>query len=201
MVDSDRFCQARRYAARFWGGMVVLLGLSLSATVAADEAGWEAAKQPGAVLLMRHALAPGTGDPVNFDLEDCATQRNLDDAGRDQARRIGEAFEEQGIAVDRVLTSQWCRCRETAELLDLGPVEDFPALNSFFQDRSTAPAQTEEALAYLAALPEERRPFLVTHQVNISALADVYPRSGEVIVIDVTDAGEVDVRGRILIDP
>lgn len=201
MVDSHRWNLGRQYAARFSGLVALFAALATAAPVFADEAGWEAAARPGAILLMRHALAPGTGDPANFTLDDCSTQRNLSDEGRDQARRIGKAFRERGIAVEPVLTSQWCRCRETAELLDLGPVEDFPALNSFFQDRSTAPAQTEEVLDDLADLPDERRPFLVTHQVNISAIADVFPRSGEVIVIDVGEGREVEVLGRILIDP
>ena len=201
MVDSDRLSQARWYAARFLAGVALLVALVLSAPVMADEAGWAAAKEPGAVIMMRHALAPGTGDPANFDLDDCTTQRNLSDEGRDQARAIGAALRERGLDIDDVLTSQWCRCRETAELLDLGPVEDFPALNSFFQDRSTADAQTAAVRDHLATLPDDRRVLMVTHQVNISALAGVFPRSGEAIVLDVSPAGEVAVRGRILIDP
>jgi phosphohistidine phosphatase SixA len=186
---------------RFSGWIAGLLALFLAWSSLADESGWEAAKKPGAVFLMRHALAPGTGDPAHFDVDDCATQRNLNDVGRDQARRIGQAFRERGLAVDQVLTSQWCRCRETAELLDLGPVEDLPALNSFFRDRSTAASQTAEALDYLTSLPIDHRPFLVTHQVNISALAGTSTRSGEVIVVDVKPDGDLELLGRILIDP
>jgi phosphohistidine phosphatase SixA len=190
----------RRYAAWFLG-VVGLLSAFVSLPIRADEAGWEAAKRPGVVFLMRHALAPGTGDPANFRLDDCSTQRNLNDAGRDQARRIGEAFKTRGIKVDLVLTSQWCRCRETAELLDLGAVDDFPPLNSFFQDRSTATSQTSETLVYLKGLADGQRPFLVTHQVNITALTRGPVRSGEVIIVDVSNGGDVDVLGRILIDP
>jgi phosphohistidine phosphatase SixA len=164
----------------------------------ADDA-WVALKQPGTVAIMRHALAPGGGDPANFELGDCSTQRNLNDAGRDQARRIGRAFRDQGIAVDRVLTSQWCRCRDTAELLDLGPVEDFPALNSFFEDRSTRDQQTTAVRDFLSQAPEGEKLVLVTHQVNITALTDVFPSSGEVVVIEVGDDGTVDVRGSFLI--
>ncbi len=196
----ERLRLDRRYAARFWR-VVGLLVAFVSSAALADDAGWEAAKQPGVVFLMRHALAPGTGDPANFALGDCSTQRNLNDAGRDQARRTGDAFKSRGIAVDLVLTSQWCRCHETAELLDLGPVESFPPLNSFFQDRSTAAAQTSETLDYLTNQPAGRRSFLVTHQVNVTALTSGSVRSGEVIVVDVSDDGGVDVLGRILIDP
>lgn len=160
---------------------------------------WDALQEPGTVAVMRHAVAPGGGDPANFELGDCSTQRNLNDAGRAQARRIGHAFRDNGIKVDRVLTSQWCRCRDTAELLDLAPVEDFPALNSFFQDRSTRDQQTEAVRDFLADAPAGEKLVLVTHQVNITALTNVFPSSGEVIVIEVADDGTVDVRGSFLI--
>jgi phosphohistidine phosphatase SixA len=174
---------------------------ALPRTGHAQDAGqaWAALKEPGTVAVMRHALAPGGGDPANFELGDCSTQRNLNDAGREQARRIGQAFRDQGIQVDRVLTSQWCRCRDTAELLDLAPVEDFPALNSFFQDRSTRDQQTAAVRDFLAEAPDDDKLVLVTHQVNITALTDVFPSSGEVVVIEVGDDGAVDVRGTVLI--
>jgi len=189
------------YAAWFSGFWGLLLTLFLAAPSWADEAGWAAAGRPGAVILIRHALAPGTGDPENFELEDCTTQRNLSDAGRAQARSIGEAFKERDIDISQILTSQWCRCRETADLLDLGAVQDFPALNSFFEDRSTADAQTAETLEYLAKRPDDERHLLVTHQVNITALTGVFPKSGEAVVVDISPAGDVDVLGRILIEP
>ena len=175
--------------------------LALPAPASGQDASeaWAALQQPGTVAIMRHALAPGGGDPANFALGDCSTQRNLNDAGREQARRIGQAFRDQSIAVDRVLTSQWCRCRDTAELLDLAPVEDFPALNSFFEDRSTRDQQTAAVRDFLADAPDGEKLILVTHQVNITALTDVFPSSGEVIVIEVGDDGAVDVRGSFLI--
>jgi phosphohistidine phosphatase SixA len=179
--------------------LAAALALPQPAAAQDAEEAWAALKQPGTVAIMRHALAPGGGDPANFDLGDCATQRNLNDAGRDQARRIGRAFRDQGIQVDRVLTSQWCRCRDTAELLDLAPVEDFPALNSFFQDRSTRDQQTEAVRDFLREAPNDEKLVLVTHQVNITALTDVFPSSGEVVVIEVANDGAVEVRGTVLI--
>ena len=179
---------------------LVLAALLLAAPAAAA-AGWEALRQPGAVALMRHALAPGTGDPAGFRLGDCSTQRNLDARGRDQARRTGDAFHERGIEVDAVLTSEWCRCRETAELLALGPVEAFPALNSFFRDRSTRGEQTDALRDFLAAQPDGRRLVLVTHQVNITALTGRGVGSGEIVVVEVSPEGTVEVTGSILIDP
>ena len=83
----------------------------------------------GHILMIRHALAPGTGDPANFQIGDCSTQRNLDDRGRDQARAIGDWLRSKGITSARIYSSQWCRCLETAKLLKLGPVAELPALN------------------------------------------------------------------------
>jgi phosphohistidine phosphatase SixA len=177
-----------------------LLLIALAAPASVDEAAWAALARPGAVAVMRHALAPGTGDPPDFTLDDCATQRNLDERGRAQARAIGAAMRERGIAVDRVMTSQWCRCRETAALLDIGAVEALPALNSFFAERSTRAAQTEATEAFLRGLPEGERVVLVTHQVNITALSGVYPSSGEIVVGRMgPDGFEAD--GTILIRP
>lgn len=166
----------------------------------ADEApALQLLKQPGVHAIMRHALAPGGGDPDNFQLNDCSTQRNLDDSGREQAAEIGAAIKMAGITFTRVLTSQWCRCRETAELLGLGAPEDLPALNSFFQDRSTGPAQTDELKAYLKALAPDETVMLVTHQVNITGLTGQWVRSGEVFIIQVEEAGEVKILDRYLI--
>jgi phosphohistidine phosphatase SixA len=167
------------------------------ASPAAWASSWEALQQPGAIAIMRHALAPGTGDPPDFDLMDCSTQRNLDETGRAQARTTGQAFRTNGIEVDRVLTSQWCRCRETAELLNLAEVEAFPPLDSFFADHSTRDIQTQSTRDFLARLPDEERVVLVTHQVNISALTGRSTSSGEIIVIEVAADGSVDVLGEI----
>lgn len=181
------------------GLVAVVLTLAFPASVgtAAQNGAWRALRQPGVIAIMRHALAPGTGDPAGFDLDDCSTQRNLNDAGRAQARAIGEAFRANGVRVDRVLTSQWCRCKDTARLLNLAPVEEFPPLNSFFADRSTADTQTRRTRAFLADLPPERMVVLVTHQVNVTALTGVYPRSGEVLAVQVANDGGTRVVGRV----
>jgi len=159
---------------------------------------WDALNAPDAIAVMRHALAPGTSDPTEFALGDCATQRNLDDRGREQARKTGDAFRENGIVFDKVFVGQWCRTRETAELLNVGPVLDASSLNSFFQDFSTREHQTRQTIELI----EETvgRPLLVTHQVNISALTGIGTRSGEMLIIRLMD-GEAQVIGSILIDP
>ncbi|WP_459628880.1 histidine phosphatase family protein [Alsobacter sp. R-9] len=152
-------------------------------------------RQPGVVALIRHARAPGVGDPPGFRLGDCTTQRNLSDEGRAQARRIGETVRASGVEVGRVLTSQWCRARETATL-GFGSATDFPALNSFFADRTDEPEQTA---AVRAAILDWRGPgllVLVTHQVNITALTGVTPREGEFVLVRGQD-GRVAVEGRI----
>lgn len=177
-------------------GLLIAILLALPAL-----AEWQAFGRPGSVAIMRHAIAPGTGDPASFRLGDCSTQRNLDERGRAQARAIGAAMRAAGIQVDRVLTSQWCRSRETAELLGLGPVEDLPLLNSFFKDRSARGQQTRELRDFLVRLPEDERVVLVTHQVNITALTGRSVASGEVFVLDVAPDGSVDVLDEILIRP
>lgn len=183
--------------------MRAVIGGFLVALLLAPPAGaqWDALERPGAIAIMRHAIAPGTGDPAEFRLGDCSTQRNLDERGREQARAIGAAIRGAGVEIDRVLTSQWCRSRETAELLDLGPVEEMPALNSFFRDRSTRAARTRALRDYLAGLPENARVVLVTHQVNITALTGRGISSGEVFVLDVGPDGTVEVLDEILIRP
>ena len=141
----------------------------------------DALTQPGVVALMRHALAPGTGDPAGFDLEDCATQRNLDARGRAQARRVGAALRAGGVRFDEVWTSQWCRARETAELVEMGDVQEKAPLNSFFGGRGNRAAQTEATRALIAGLPPDARVLIVTHQVNITALTGQGVASGEII--------------------
>src|SRR3546814_19163678 len=112
---------------RFLAALVLLCSVGRPAGAAeTEEALWAALKQGGHVAIMRHATAPGFGDPEGFRLNDCSTQRNLSDAGRAQARRIGDAIRAHGVTIGRVLSSRWCRCLETAALLGLGPVEAYP---------------------------------------------------------------------------
>jgi phosphohistidine phosphatase SixA len=175
--------------------LACVAALAVARPVRADEAAWQALRSGGHALLLRHALAPGTGDPPNFVLGDCATQRNLSAGGREQARRLGAAIREAGVQVDEVLSSRWCRALETARLMDLGPVVPFPPIDSFFQDRGEGPAQTRETEARLARLGS-RTAVLVTHQVNITALTGIVPRSGEGIVVK-PSANGLTVVGRL----
>ncbi|ESQ12494.1 MAG TPA: histidine phosphatase family protein [Chromatiaceae bacterium] len=162
---------------------------------------WQALATGRHLALMRHAKAPGIGDPANFDVEDCATQRNLSARGRAQARAIGEHFRAQGIDRARVHSSQWCRCLETARLLDLGDVRISQSLNSFFRDDAARAERTSAALELIRNQSvdpsSDRKPLiLVTHQVNITALTGLFPASGEIIVVKPNAKG-LEVVGRI----
>lgn len=138
----------------------------------------------GDIVLVRHADAPGFGDPPAFALGDCATQRNLDDAGREQARRIGEALRSRGARVSEVWTSQWCRCRDTARLAFPDRVaREVAAFNSFFAQASQASPQTEAARDRLRQWAGPGVLVVVTHQVNITSLTGVVPGSGEGLVL------------------
>ncbi len=158
---------------------------------------WQAIAEGSHVALLRHAYAPGTGDPAGFALDDCTTQRNLSDEGRKQARKIGQRFREHGIRTAEVFTSQWCRCRETAQGLGIGPATDLPVLNSFFADMSLAGEATRRLASWLAMRTSEKPLVLVTHQVNITGLTGIVPGSGEVIVFRQEEAGTISVLGRI----
>jgi len=137
----------------------------------------------GSIVLFRHAEAPGVGDPPQFKLGDCSTQRNLDEEGRAQARRIGERFRAQGVKVGKVLHSQWCRTRETAELAFPGQAREAADFNSFFGDAARREAQTERALAVLRAWRGPGVLVVVTHQVNISAMTGGGAASAEGLVV------------------
>lgn len=176
----------------------ILLAVSPRNEVLADETALlQAMVSEPHIVLMRHAIAPGTGDPGNFVLRDCSTQRNLSDEGRAQAARIGARLRDVGIESARVVSSQWCRCLETAKLLELGPVEELLPLNSFFRRSELRAGATRALKDWLSAQAIEETLVLVTHQVNISALTGVYPRSGEMIVLKRSGTNEFPVVGRI----
>jgi phosphohistidine phosphatase SixA len=165
--------------------------------MAGDAEVWQALDSPGHFAFIRHALAPGTGDPANFQIGKCETQRNLSDEGRAQARRIGQRFRATGITKARVYTSQWCRCKQTAELLELGPVTELPAINSFFRNNHLEDIQTRQLSKWLKKQKLDQPLVLVTHQVNITAFTSIFPASGEMVVIRRTDSGEFQTIGTI----
>ncbi len=158
--------------------------------------------QPGTVVALRHALAPGVGDPSGFVLEDCATQRTLDARGRDQAGAIGAALRASGLGDAAVYSSRWCRCLETARLLALGPVTPLAALDSFFGEPGEREARTLALRDFLAEAGTDGPPLvLVTHQVNISALIGRGTRSGEGVVLDRGPGGTLTERASLPAPP
>ncbi len=177
---------------------LLLLVQPASAQDTNDEALWAALQEPGTFGLMRHALAPGFGDPASFDVERCDTQRNLSDEGRQQASAVGSSFRQNHIVSAKIYSSQWCRCRETAELLGLGAVTELPLLNSFFADRAQRVPQTQALRQWLMEQPLDTPLVLVTHQVNITALTDVSPASGEMVIMRRSPDGTLQVLGSLL---
>lgn len=167
----------------------------------AEITAWAALRKPGAIVLFRHALAPGGGDPPGFKAGDCSTQRNLSEEGKQQAQRIGQTLRERGVKVQAVWHSQWCRTRDTAQLafpdLREPAIKPEPAFNSFFSDRSAEPAQTAAAKALLLNWRGSGALVVVTHQVNITQLTDIFPQSGEGVVLT-REGGKLRVVGRIL---
>jgi phosphohistidine phosphatase SixA len=167
--------------SRLWLLALALLPLF---SVAADNAdAWQALREGRALMLMRHATAPGTGDPANFRLERCETQRNLNDQGRAEARRWGELLARQGIEQPRLLSSRWCRALDTARGMQRGPVQPFAALDSFFGQPEDGAEQTAELVRMINELPLGAPLLLVSHQVNITALTGIFPASGEGLIL------------------
>ncbi|MCA3238215.1 MAG: histidine phosphatase family protein [Pseudomonadota bacterium] len=142
--------------------------------------------------MMRHADAPGVGDPPGFRLGDCSTQRNLGAAGREQARAVGRWLRAHGLMQARVWASPWCRCMETAQLLGYGAVQTDDSLASFFGESQQAAARTvalQGLIARLLVQPGAPLPLLVTHQVNLSAYAGGFAASAELLLVRVDSAG------------
>ena len=145
------------------------------------------------ILLMRHADAPGYGDPVGYQIDQCSTQRNLGDKGKQQAILIGQWLSTQGIQSANIFSSPWCRCLDTARLLNKGPVNSTPVLGSFFDDTRTAKKQTQdlEKLIQVQLKENPRTPLiLVTHQVNIESYTGKNVSTGDIILVKVDKHGK-----------
>jgi broad specificity phosphatase PhoE len=138
------------------------------------------------VMFLRHALAPGYGDPSDFDVNNCSTQRNLDSAGRAQAKALGRVLRQHQIRFDEIKSSQWCRCQETARLLNMGKVVPFTGLNSFFEEHADREQTLRQLENYLGSVKQDELVLLVTHQVVISAVTGIYAPSGGVVLFNTT---------------
>ena len=142
-------------------------------------------KQGGKLIFIRHAYAPGGGDPINFDINNCSTQRNLSDSGRNQASEIGSFFKNNNILIDKVYSSEWCRCKETA-LIALKEFETKNFLNSFFSSKFTKnkESQIEKLKEFINNWDGKNNVIFVTHYVVISEILNYAPSSGEIVVSD-----------------
>lgn len=146
------------------------------------------------VLLMRHTLAPGVGDPANYTLRDCKTQRNLDAEGRAQAKTVGNWLRKTGVDKAEVHSSAWCRCKDTAELLAFGQFTVQPALGSFFDDMHKAPERNQALQLFIAEkikVKGDKALILVTHHVNIFAFMGENIASGDMVLAKVNAAGKM----------
>jgi phosphohistidine phosphatase SixA len=152
-------------------------------------------RREGGVLVVRHAQTEsGLGDPPEFALGQCRTQRNLNPEGQQASRAMGEWMRSQGLKPDAVRTSQWCRCQDTARLA-LGQFEDWPALNSTFAGQGNPTSQIQALRERLLALPAGRTEVWVTHQVIMTALTGAYPEMGEGFLVDAQ--GRLRARARV----
>ena len=133
------------------------------------------------ILLMRHALAPGFGDPNGFDITQCCTQRNLDSRGRKQAAARGQDFRNSGVKFDAIYSSQWCRCMETAKLLNMGAVQPFASLNSFFEEYAERVETLQKLEQRFSTLNANALSLMVTHQVVIQAVSKLTVLSGQCV--------------------
>ena len=171
----------------------------LSGSAAADEgAAIEALREGNLVALMRHAEAPGpVGDPPNFKLEDCSTQRNLSDEGRATARRVGAALKRNGARIARVLSSPWCRCLDTARLMDVGSVEVSRAFRNSFVLGKERESIAREARAVISGWKGPGTLLVVTHGDTIASLVAINPAEGEILLVASEPNGQLRLVGRL----
>ena len=179
--------------------LLALVGMPCHAAQMDEDSLWQRLRGGGVTVLMRHAATePGIGDPPGFQLGRCATQRNLSEAGRQDARRIGAAFRLHGVAPGAVWSSRWCRCLDTARLAFAG-VEPEPSLDSMFdEDAALSASKLRKLHARLAARRDTTPLVLVTHDVNIRALTGHSLRPGEMVLTQLRD-GKLEVIGRLAV--
>ena len=166
--------------------LLILISLTFSNQVFSEDKILESLKEGGKIIFIRHAYAPGGGDPENFNINDCSTQRNLNDEGISQSKLIGEYFKAKKIKIDKVLSSKWCRCKDTAKYA-FGNFKEFSALNSTYTPPydQNEKKQIEDLKKYVNNWNGEGGNLvLVTHYVIILAITGEITRSGELVVTD-----------------
>jgi phosphohistidine phosphatase SixA len=181
--------------------LLVLLAVCLPPTVArADEALWKLLQSGGQVVLIRHALTtPGVGDPEGMTLLDCATQRNLSEEGREQARKLGDVLRERGVPIGDVLSSPWCRCIETSRLaLGREPAIE-PALGNLFGRSDQSALQMARLRPMASRKPGSGNTVMLSHGSTILALTGISPDTSEMVIATPQGSGRFVVAGRLLV--
>ena len=164
----------------------ILIFSTLSTHLHSSETNWKQAQEGNKILLIRHSLAPGGGDPTGFKIEDCKTQRNLNKIGINQSKKIGRLFKKNKVPIDQVLSSQWCRCKDTAKYA-FGDYKEFSALNSTFQYpfNKNEVSQLKELYGFVKKWNGKGKNLvLVTHYSIITAITNAIPSSGEIVITD-----------------
>jgi phosphohistidine phosphatase SixA len=178
--------------------VLMCLAVMLLTPAAATEAGWELLREGGHVVLIRHAMSPGTGDPANFDINDCSTQRGLSEQGRQQADRIGTLISVRGAKTEKLLSSRYCRCLDTARFaFDDREPEIFAALDPLPADPVAAKAQQDEIIARVKSYSGSGNLLMITHKDVIQALTGVSAHDGEAVIVK-ADGDKLHVLGKIL---
>jgi broad specificity phosphatase PhoE len=185
--------------ARLLPLLLALIGTPLQAATPGEDALWQTLRGGGVTVLMRHAATnPGIGDPPGFRLGDCATQRNLSESGRADARAVGAAFQRNKVVPGAVWSSRWCRCLDTARLA-FGRADPVPSLDSMFNgDAAQSAAQLRDLRLRLAARRETAPLVLVTHDVNIRALTGHSLAPGEMLLLT-QRGGQLEAFGRLAV--
>ena len=167
--------------------LIISLSLSLfTSQLNASDQAWEIAQEGNKIILIRYSFAPGGGDPAGFRIKDCKTQRNLNKNGINQSKRIGKLFKKNKVPIDQVLSSQWCRCKDTAKYA-FESYKEFPALNSTFQSpyNKNEGKQLKELYKYVKKWNGEGKNLvLITHYSIITAVTNAVPSSGEIVIAD-----------------
>ena len=166
--------------------LIIIISLIISVKAYSNEELIKKIKQGGKIIFIRHAYAPGNGDPLNFDINDCLTQRNLNGEGKIQAKLIGLFFVKESVPIDKVISSEWCRCKETAYIAFNGKYQINSFLNSFYDKKfsKNKENQIKELKKYVNNWNGEKNLIFITHYVVISEILNVYPSSAEIVISD-----------------
>lgn len=178
--------------------VLALLLVLMPAVARATDAGWALLRAGGHVVLLRHAMVTGNGDPAGFDIDTCATQQKLSERGKQQARKIGALFAARAAPIDRILSSRYCRALDTAGIaFEDNKAEKFEPLDLLSKDAAAAAAQNAAVVKQVAGFTGDGNLVMITHLENIQALTGAGAREGEAVIVGL-DGDKLRVLGRII---